>query len=175
MRRLPKLDCITICVLRRGCRRMPIMMVLEDARSCIQRTSAYKDHEKRVSFAYMLIAGVLNRRGVYIEAFNNATESVALNPSSFAGYEEMAKAQIGLRRFEEAVNSAQQAIRLSDGKYGSMFFVIGSAYFELENWELARQSYEKAAESDPSDPSSDRKSTRLNSSHLVISYAVFCL
>src|SRR5256885_12446478 len=27
----------------------------------------------------------------------------------------------------------------------------------------------------PSDPSRDRKSTRLNSSHLVISYAVFCL
>src|SRR5205807_9206245 len=27
----------------------------------------------------------------------------------------------------------------------------------------------------PSRPSSDRKSTRLNSSHLVISYAVFCL
>src|SRR3989454_8373283 len=28
---------------------------------------------------------------------------------------------------------------------------------------------------DPSDKASDRKSTRLNSSHLVISYAVFCL
>src|SRR2546426_5779291 len=29
--------------------------------------------------------------------------------------------------------------------------------------------------SDVSDPRGDRKSTRLNSSHLVISYAVFCL
>src|SRR3989454_6878151 len=28
---------------------------------------------------------------------------------------------------------------------------------------------------DPSDPETDRKSTRMNSSHLVISYAVFCL
>src|SRR5256885_5337322 len=28
---------------------------------------------------------------------------------------------------------------------------------------------------DPSNPLTDRKSTRLNSSHLVISYAVFCL
>src|SRR5256885_7391407 len=33
-----------------------------------------------------------------------------------------------------------------------------------------------AGDHDESDPSlSDRKSTRLNSSHLVISYAVFCL
>src|SRR5256885_11285738 len=31
------------------------------------------------------------------------------------------------------------------------------------------------AERDPDDAHSDRKSTRLNSSHLVISYAVFCL
>src|SRR2546426_2392248 len=28
---------------------------------------------------------------------------------------------------------------------------------------------------EPADPAGDRKSTRLNSSHLVISYAVFCL
>src|SRR5437667_1546231 len=28
---------------------------------------------------------------------------------------------------------------------------------------------------DPADPSRDRKSTRLNSSHITISYAVFCL
>src|SRR2546426_1825092 len=34
---------------------------------------------------------------------------------------------------------------------------------------------EDAARSKPEDLSLDRKSTRLNSSHLVISYAVFCL
>src|ERR1039457_5815991 len=32
-----------------------------------------------------------------------------------------------------------------------------------------------ALRSNPLDPAIDRKSTRLNSSHLVISYAVFCL
>src|SRR2546426_2461377 len=34
---------------------------------------------------------------------------------------------------------------------------------------------EQVAERQPLEPSGDRKSTRLNSSHLVISYAVFCL
>src|SRR5256885_6796614 len=33
----------------------------------------------------------------------------------------------------------------------------------------------EAASSDVTEPGQDRKSTRLNSSHLVISYAVFCL
>src|SRR2546426_4769857 len=39
---------------------------------------------------------------------------------------------------------------------------------------LARNIAEKAP-AQPDDPRVDRKSTRLNSSHLVISYAVFCL
>src|SRR5256885_7349279 len=34
---------------------------------------------------------------------------------------------------------------------------------------------DEALRTNPSMPSQDRKSTRLNSSHLVISYAVFCL
>src|SRR5256885_6467401 len=34
---------------------------------------------------------------------------------------------------------------------------------------------QRAAHADPTHSGRDRKSTRLNSSHLVISYAVFCL
>src|SRR2546426_12595228 len=42
--------------------------------------------------------------------------------------------------------------------------------------DLAMQLYEVACEAYPDQPlRTDRKSTRLNSSHLVISYAVFCL
>jgi len=32
-----------------------------------------------------------------------------------------------------------------------MHFTLGSVYFELENWELSRQSFEKAAELDKTD------------------------
>src|SRR5256885_11889321 len=39
----------------------------------------------------------------------------------------------------------------------------------------AAQPSQWAARVDPQAPLADRKSTRLNSSHLVISYAVFCL
>jgi tetratricopeptide (TPR) repeat protein len=128
--------------------------VLEDSRGCIQKTSGYKNQEHMLSFNYTLIASVLNKRGVYIEALNNAKEAVVFNPSSDNGYEEMAKAQIGLQRFQEAVHSAEESIRLSDGKYSDMHFLLGSAYFKLENWELARQSYEKAAQLDPTDSAS---------------------
>jgi tetratricopeptide (TPR) repeat protein len=42
-------------------------------------------------------------------------------------------------------------VRLSDGKYPDMHFHLGAAYFEVENWQFARQSFEKAAELDPKD------------------------
>src|SRR5256885_7364466 len=40
---------------------------------------------------------------------------------------------------------------------------------------LRSRKTERAAKEKPTPISQDRKSTRLNSSHLVISYAVFCL
>src|SRR5256885_7672150 len=39
----------------------------------------------------------------------------------------------------------------------------------------ANASWVASSNAHPSTPAPDRKSTRLNSSHLVISYAVFCL
>src|SRR5256885_10377305 len=41
--------------------------------------------------------------------------------------------------------------------------------------EVKRDLLERAVAADPEPDALDRKSTRLNSSHLVISYAVFCL
>src|SRR5690242_15821635 len=61
-------------------------------------------------------------------------------------------------------------------QYQGRFFVLhragkqglGTAYIEGFRWGLARQ-YDLLFEME------DRKSTRLNSSHMSISYAVFCL
>src|SRR2546426_7150783 len=39
----------------------------------------------------------------------------------------------------------------------------------------SREKPDSSSPGDPRGPCTDRKSTRLNSSHLVISYAVFCL
>ena len=123
--------------------------VLSDGRKCIDTGAGKKDSEIALAQAHHEVAEVLNRRGVYSEALAHARESITLNPNEAASYDEMADALFGLRRFEEVVNAAQQAIRLSDGKYAWMHFRLGSAYFELQNWEFARQSFEKAAQLDP--------------------------
>lgn len=51
----------------------------------------------------------------------------------------------------EAVTAAENAVRLSDGRYASMHFVLGSAYFDLENWDRSARAFQKAAELDPTD------------------------
>lgn len=125
--------------------------VLFAARKCISAGSGKKDSEKWLAPANYQIATVLNERGVYQEALSHARETTALNPSHSWAFNVMAEALLGLRRFQEAINASTQAIRLSDGKYSSMHFNLGSAYFEVENWILAKNSFEKASQLNPKD------------------------
>jgi tetratricopeptide (TPR) repeat protein len=127
---------------------------LASARACISADTGKTGTDNDVGWAHFYIAFVLNRRGVYTEALSHAKEATVLIPTAGGGFNQMAKALIGLQRYHEAVNSAQEAIRVSDGKYSSFHFTLGSAYFDMENWELARQSYEKAAELDQKDSAS---------------------
>jgi tetratricopeptide (TPR) repeat protein len=116
------------------------------ARKCIEKGTGIKDSEANLAIAHRQIADTLNSRGVYLEALNHAKECTVLNPKDPFGYDAMAVALNGLRRFAEAINAEQQAIALSDGKYGWMHFNLGSAYFDQENWSFALQSFAKAAE-----------------------------
>lgn len=125
--------------------------VLSSARECVSKGVGQKDSESRLANAHFEIADVLNTRGVYAEALSHASESTALVPSSTWAFNAEAEALIGLRRFQEAINASNQAIRLSDGKYGVMHFNLGTAYFNVENWEFARQSFERAAQLDTKD------------------------
>jgi hypothetical protein len=129
-------------------------LLLLSARSCIETGTGKSGSEAYLAGAHREIADTLNKRGVYSEALNHAKEATVLIPSSAFAYDSMAVALIGLHRFEEAINPAQQAIRLSDGKYAFMHFNLGSAYFSLENWDFARQSFQKASELNTSEPAS---------------------
>ncbi len=124
------------------------------ARRCIETGTGEKGSEHSLGTAHRQIADVLNARGVYTEALNHAKETTVLSSDDPYGYDDMAEALIGLRRFDEAVNAEQQALRLSDGKYAWMHFKLGSAYFSLENWNFALQSFQKASELDPKEPAS---------------------
>ena len=128
--------------------------VLYDARKCIAEGSGEPKSETRLSVAHREVADVLNRRGVYEEALSHAKESTVLTPDNAWAYDSQTVALLGLRRFQEAINAGKQAIRLSDGKFGLMHFHLGSAYFETENWQFARQSFEKAAELMPKEDAS---------------------
>jgi tetratricopeptide (TPR) repeat protein len=125
--------------------------VLVNGRKCISQGVGKQHSEVNLTYAHIEVATVLNQRGVYEEALSHGREAVALDSSNAFAYDALAEALLGLRRFQEAINAAKQAVRLSDGKYAYMHFKLGFAYFEVENWEFSKQSYAKASELDPSD------------------------
>ena len=125
--------------------------ILEMARACIANGASKPDSNAKLGDAHNEVASVLNNRGVYEEALSHAREAIAIQSDNAFYQDTLADSLVGMRRFQEAINAAKQAIRLSDGKYAWMHFTLGGAYFEIENWELARQSYEKAAQLDPKD------------------------
>jgi tetratricopeptide (TPR) repeat protein len=129
-------------------------LTLSSARACIDGGTGQPNANSKLSTAHEEISSILNTRGVYLEALNHAKEAASLNPTNAFAYDDMSEALLGLRRFEEAVNASEQGIRISDGKYWYMHFHLGQAYFDLENWEFARQSFEKAAELNTSDSAS---------------------
>ena len=79
--------------------------------------------------------------------------ATVLDPSNAFAFNAEADALNHLQRYNEAINASKEALRLSDGKYAFMHFTLGSSYFETEHWELARQSFEKAADLNPKDDS----------------------
>jgi tetratricopeptide (TPR) repeat protein len=125
--------------------------VLFCARKCIDAGTGVGGSESNLATAHRQIAEVLNDRGVYLEALSNAKEATALDPNDAFAYDDLGAALTGLHRNQEALNAFQQAIRLSDGRYAWMQFEVGSVYFDMENWEFARQSFQKAAELNPKD------------------------
>ncbi|MGA8027611.1 MAG: tetratricopeptide repeat-containing serine protease family protein [Bryobacteraceae bacterium] len=126
-------------------------LVLADARKCVSAGVGQKESEQMTGRGHQLIAEVLVARGVFDQALHEAREATELLPSDARSFSTLADAFFGLRRFDETVTASKRAIALSDGKFSSLHFRLGSAYFELQDWELARQSFEKAAELETGD------------------------
>src|SRR5437899_2056895 len=89
----------------------------------------------------------------------------------------LAQAEYQTHDFSSARNHAKELTEYQPRKsYG--YQVLGDALLELGDYDEAARTYSKMEELDRggvTTASRDRKSTRLNSSHLGISYAVFCL
>lgn len=126
---------------------------LSAARKCVELGTGKEDADAEVAEAHSYMAVVFNQRGLYTEALGEAQQASSLAPTNAFYFQYMAEALNGLQRYTEAVSAAQSALRLSDGKYASMHFDLGSAYFSLQSWQLAEQSFEQAATLNPKNAS----------------------
>jgi tetratricopeptide (TPR) repeat protein len=128
--------------------------LLSDGKKCLTKeavtpTRDIKDLNGVLAAVNTDMANVLNTRGVYNEAMNYAREATKIAPEDPDGFDALGDAYYYGQRYNEAVSTEKEAIRLSDGKYAYMHFRLGAAYFELEQWKLAESSFETAFQEDP--------------------------
>jgi tetratricopeptide (TPR) repeat protein len=123
--------------------------VLMLSRKCIELAAGEDNSDKIIADAHDSIAWVLNARGVYSEAEKSAREAVTLDPTNGFAFHRLSVALSGINKRQEAINAARQAIRLSDGKYDYMHFQLAMAYFDVEDWDSASKSFERAAQLNP--------------------------
>lgn len=127
---------------------------LEAFRACINGYAlAARVDTANLVYAHRAIASILESRGVYSSAESHARQALALDPTDAWAALALAEALNGLERYSEAARAAEEAIRLSDGRYASMHFAAGSAYFELGEWSRCERAFRKAAELAPSETS----------------------
>lgn len=100
------------------------------------------------------MSGILFDRGVYDQSITYAKQALALSTEEPWAYLHLSKSLNALGRNGEAATAAENAIRLSDGRFAEMHFVLGSAYFDLQNWERAARAFQKAAELAPEESAS---------------------
>jgi tetratricopeptide (TPR) repeat protein len=120
-------------------------------RKCIDALTGTSGSETLLASAHVSIASTLNDRGVYSEALSQAKEATVLDPSNAFGFASEADALNHLQRFNEAISASKEALRLSDGKYSFMHCTLGTSYFQMENWQIEEQSFQKAADLEPKD------------------------
>jgi tetratricopeptide (TPR) repeat protein len=131
--------------------------VLSDGRACIDASTKnnIKSNEHyfsdQIPAVYAYMADVLTTRGVYSEAMQYAKEAINKKPDYAYGYYTEALIYDRLQQNTECIAAAQNAIRVSDGKFPSMHFLLGNCYFSTENWAMAANSFRISAEADKSD------------------------
>jgi S1-C subfamily serine protease len=115
---------------------------LSALRACVEAQNASPDPNLgELSYAHMAMASALNDRGVYSEAERNARLAIRYDPTSAWGFHELARSLLELRRFPESASNAQEAIRLSDGRFSTMHFIAGQAYFGAQDWPRCEQAF----------------------------------
>ena len=116
---------------------------LPAARRCLELAASVKGGDDAVHQAHRIMSDMLSDRGVYDAGGRSRREALATGVDDAYGHHYLARALSGQRRFTEAVTSAKNAIRLSDGKYGFMHFELGNAHFQLKQWPEAVHGFQK--------------------------------
>lgn len=127
---------------------------LAASRRCIELAASKDDANELVANAHQTIASKLITRNLFEESITHSKQAIRIRSGNASDHWVLAQALNGLRRYSEAIVSAKEALRLTDGKYAFIHEILGAAYFELNQFSDAAQSYQAAARLDVKDSDS---------------------
>src|SRR5256885_11187183 len=129
---------------------------------------------------HVLLAQIYNATGRYALAERSGLAAVRVRESVDA-FLALAVATMNLRKLNDSIGWLDKASKRQPAN-PEIYKILGLDYALGGMLRESEQAFRQAAQLAPGnwelhylDGRADRKSTRLNSSHLVISYAVFCL
>jgi tetratricopeptide (TPR) repeat protein len=134
--------------------------VLADGQACVDVSTKISDEdaarkvEAVLPNVYNYMATVLKDRGLYAAALQDAKKAIDRRPYYPFAYNTEAEIFSKLNQNAECIDAAQNAIRVSDGKYPFMDFTLGNCYFDTKDWAMAADSFRIAAVADKTDVSS---------------------
>src|SRR2546426_1846439 len=138
---------------------------------------------------------VLHQAGRPDEALASYQQAVAIDGKYALSWNNLGVLQAHRGAAEPAIESLRTALQLQ-GTFSAARLNLGLLLYQLRRFQLSLEAYRQVLQTEPASAAAwngiglvlvelkrfpdarnalDRKSTRLNSSHLVISYAVFCL
>ncbi len=124
---------------------------MRDAQTCIRLGDEQPGSAPILALAHSFLAEALTEHGLYAEALLHARQSAAFNPAYSGALDDETVALLGLRLFPEAIDSARAALRISSRPSARLYFHYGVACFDTGKFQSAGQSFEHAAQLDPSD------------------------
>jgi predicted Zn-dependent protease len=122
---------------------------LDAARKALADTSPAEMNT--ASESHRIIGEILFDRGVYEEALRHSQEAVSAKADDFRVQLLLARTLNKLHRNTEAIAAANNALKISEGKFPFVHFVVGEIYFDMAQWADAEEAFKHAAALDKTD------------------------
>ena len=85
----------------------------------------------------------------YLSEILDLNRVIDLDPKYFNAYKNRGMAYLELEKFSSAIKDLEKTMKLAPSLYSSLYGVLATTYEDIQNYEKAKENYEKAIQANP--------------------------